>query len=416
MTFAEVSLKNVADNGVFVTLASNVTAYIKVSDLSDSYLKDWKAGFEIDQIVKGKIIFVDAALNHVQMSLRDSHMNSEYKAPLTFDNMKVGQTVTGKVRKIVDYGVFVVVDNSANISGLCHRSEMSDQSGANPMKLYEEGDSVKAIVLKVDSSSRKISFGLKASYFAKTGEDEEMDSVDDQPFSGISGSDEGDISDSEGVMLDVVPDEDDDSGSDPGMTDWDHEGIDLGLKHHSGSSAPNSFPGLSAGFDWTGATIPIADETAPSDVESEVSQPKKKKRRKAEIKIDRTGDLDANGPQSIADFERLLLGQPNSSILWLSYMAFQLELSEVDKAREVAERALKTINMREQEEKLNVWVALLNLENTYGNEESLDSVFKRACQYNDSQDMHERLLSIYIQSGNHEVRKNHIRSRSEKTH
>ena len=409
-------IKNVADNGVFVTLASNVTAYIKVSDLSDSYLKDWKAGFEIDQLVRGKIIFVDAALNHVQMSLRDSHMSSEYKAPLTFDVMKVGQKVTGKVRKIVDYGVFVVVDNSANISGLCHRSEMSDQSGANPMKLYEEGDSVKAIVLRVDSSSRKISFGLKASYFAKTAEDEEIDSVDNQPFSGISGSDEGDISDPEGVMLDVVPDEDDDSGSDPGIMDGDHEGIDLGLKPHSDSPAPKSFPGLSAGFDWTGATIPTTNETPPSDVESEVSQPKKKRRRKAEIKIDRTGDLDANGPQSIADFERLLLGQPNSSILWLSYMAFQLELSEVDKAREVAERALKTINMREQEEKLNVWVALLNLENTYGNEESLDSVFKRACQYNDSQDMHERLLSIYIQSGNHEVRIIHKRSPSEKTH
>ena len=55
------------------------------------------------------------------------------------------------------------------------------------------------------------------------------------------------------------------------------------------------------------------------------------------------GDLDANGPQSVADFERLLLGEPDSSLLWLQYMAFQLELGEIEKARSVAERALRTI-------------------------------------------------------------------------
>lgn len=401
-------IKNVADNGIFVSLASNVTAYVKVSDLSDSYLKDWKADFEIDQLVKGKIIAVDSTLNHVQMSLRDSHIINEYKAPLTFDDMKVGRTVTGKVRKIVDYGVFIVIDNTANISGLCHKSEMSDQSGANPMKLYEEGDAVKAMILKLDPACRKISFGLKASYFTNDDDDEHDDEnihfMDNQAFSGISDSENDEASDNEGVMVGVDRDEDSDSKELSDTKTEDQESVGMGLKPENNAQAPTMSTGLAVGFDWTGNTLSTTDPEAPlSDTESEVSRPKKKRHRKAEIKIDKTGDLDAHGPHSVADFERLLLGQPNSSMLWLSYMAFQLELTEVDTAREVAERALKTINMREQEEKLNVWVALLNLENTYGSEESLKSIFERACQYNDSQDMHERLLSIYIQCGSNEV-------------
>lgn len=68
-------------------------------------------------------------------------------------------------------------------------------------------------------------------------------------------------------------------------------------------------------------------------------------------------------PQSADDFDRLVLSSPNSSILWLQYMAFHLQATEIEKARAVAERALKTMCFREEQEKLNVWVALLNLEN-----------------------------------------------------
>ena len=178
----------------------------------------------------------------------------------------------------------------------------------------------------------------------------------------------------------------------------DEEMVDA--EDNSGVAALNA-----GGFDWTGDVLDQVEEQsrAESDDEDADEKPKKKKRRKAEIKIDRTGDLDANGPQSVSDFERLLLGQPDSSELWIQYMAFQMQLSELEKAREVAERAIKSINIREETEKMNVWIALLNLENAYGSDETVEEVFKRACQYNDAQEIHERLTSIYIQSGKHEV-------------
>lgn len=409
-------VKSVADNGVFVSLASNVTAFIRVSDLSDAFLKDWKSDFEVDQLVEGKIVAVDPLLNHVQMSLKKSHLDENYKPPLTFSDMKLGQVITGKVRKVEDFGVFIVVDDSANVSGLCHRTKMSDQPGADPKKLYEPGDAVQAKVLNINKEKKRISFGLKASYFRKLSRGKGAE----DNASGPGDSEIEDASDGDELMDEanrtvlgalINADEDQSSGDEIDMRDvrdmdsdleMDNGGVVLGQGESKTPGTINDFQGLSTGgFDWTGGIFAADDKDTQSETDLEAHPPKKKKRRKPEIKIDRTGDLDANGPQSTADFERLLLGQPSSSVLWLSYMAFQLQLSEVNKAREIAERALKTINIREETEKLNIWIGLLNLENTYGSDDSLDAIFKRACQYNDSQDIHERLISIYIQSGHH---------------
>ena len=55
-------------------------------------------------------------------------------------------------------------------------------------------------------------------------------------------------------------------------------------------------------------------------------------------------------------------------------LCYSVSMTEIEKARAIAERALKTINFREEQEKFNVWVALLNLENLYGNAESVQAV------------------------------------------
>jgi hypothetical protein len=169
---------------------------------------------------------------------------------------------------------------------------------------------------------------------------------------------------------------------------------------------PDATSGLEAGgFDWSaGALDEDADEDmAESEAGDDSADKKKKKKKRAEIQVDRTAQMDVNGPQTAGDFERLLLGQPDSSELWMQYMGFQAQVSEPAKAREIAERALKTINIREEAEKLNIWTAYLNLENAYGTTETLEEVFKRACQYNDEQVVHERLTTIYIKTGKHKV-------------
>lgn len=402
-------IRRVADSGLFVALSHDVTAYVRVSDLSDSYLKEWKDAFQVDQLVKGRVTLVDPEQGKLQMSLKESALDPNYKAPVTLRDLKPGQIVTGRVRKVEEFGAFIVIDGSANISGLCHRSEMAEKRVEDARTLYEEGDSVKAKVLKVDRRQEKISFGLKASYF-KDAEDAESDDEDEEDSDGLGGVDlEGSGSDDD----DGEEDDDDDDDDDVSMG-----GVDLGDDSEDDDSeqsdddvemtnAPsNKTSGLGAnGFDWSGNVNDDEEDgvRSGSDDEEDGAQKRKKKSRKPEIQVDRTGELDANGPQSVADYERLLLGEPDSSLLWLQYMAFQLELGEVDKAREIAERALRTITIGQDAEKLNIWVALLNLENTYGDDETLEDVFKRACQYNDTQEVYERMTSIYIQSGKTEV-------------
>lgn len=75
-------------------------------------------------------------------------------------------------------------------------------------------------------------------------------------------------------------------------------------------------------------------------------------------------------------------------------MVFHLQATEIEKARAIARKALKTISFREELELLNVWVALLNLEIRYGNKESFDDCLKEALQVNDPFKVHTRCLEI----------------------
>ena len=62
-----------------------------------------------------------------------------------------------------------------------------------------------------------------------------------------------------------------------------------------------------------------------------------------------------------------------------------------------------TLSSREEGEKLNVWVALLNIENLYGSQESLVKVFQTALQQNDPLEVFRRLAAIYQESSKADV-------------
>jgi rRNA biogenesis protein RRP5 len=374
-------IRNVSDKGLFIDLSPIVTAFVPIPDISDQYIKDWKASFTVDQLVRGKIIAIEAGSGNVKMSLKESVLEKNYIPALRFEDLKHGQVVSAKVRKVEPYGVFIVVDGSANVSGLCHKSEMADEKVEDASKLYEEGDAVKAIVLKVDNAKKRVNFGLKASYFTTAGDEE---------------SDESDLD------LEVEDDEDEDMDDERDIIDAEDDDSRVGAANPSRSEFKRESNGTAltnAGFDWSGGMNGVSHDAVTELPEVE----KKKKKKKAVVQEDRTGELDKYGPQANADFERLLLSQPNNANFWIQYMAFELKLGEIDKAREVAERGLKTINPRDQDEKRDLWIALINLENEFGSDENVDEVFARACGYTDKDDMHERLASILIASGKHSV-------------
>ncbi|XP_058447929.1 protein RRP5 homolog [Malaya genurostris] len=104
-------------------------------------------------------------------------------------------------------------------------------------------------------------------------------------------------------------------------------------------------------------------------------------------------------PHTPDQFDRLVLAQPNSSLLWIRYMVFHMESAEIEKARAVARKALKTINFREEDERLNVWIALLNLELRYETIETFKEILQEAIQYNDSYKVYSKVIGVLIDCG-----------------
>lgn len=267
---------------------------------------------------------------------------------------------------------------------------------------------------------------LKPSYFTKEelkGEDEEEDDVDnneknsdaedDESFGGDEAQDESDEGqDGNANVNDIDMASEADESDEEMEVDVDESQIEYHTKPTSSATTSKAQPStqapslvLAGGFQWSGEAYQSNDEgeSSSNDDDDDRNQPSKKKRKKKQIEHDLTADMHTKTPESNADFERLLLGSPNSSYLWIQYMSFQLPLSEVEKAREIARRAIKTINFREEKEKLNIWIALLNLENVYGTDESLDAVFKEAARANDSKTIYLRLAAIFDQSNKFEV-------------
>jgi len=163
---------------------------------------------------------------------------------------------------------------------------------------------------------------------------------------------------------------------------------------------------LSGGFKWSAADDePMNSASGSSDDTEGDGTPVKAERRKKKkaIQQDLTANMHNKAPESSAEFERLLRVTPNSSFLWIQFMSFQLQLSEIDKAREIGRRALQVISFREEQEKLNVWIALLNLEVMYGTDESLDTLHAEAAKANDSKTVYLKLASILEETGKLEV-------------
>lgn len=70
---------------------------------------------------------------------------------------EIGKIYEGKVASVKEYGAFV--DVTPNISGLVHKSEMSDKFVTNPEDFVKEGQMVKVKVLKLENG--RISFTMK---------------------------------------------------------------------------------------------------------------------------------------------------------------------------------------------------------------------------------------------------------------
>ncbi len=82
------------------------------------------------------------------------------KGVLSFEDLKEGMTVTGKIKNVVDFGAFV--DIGLKETALLHLSEMSDRFVKDPMEVVKVGDVKECRIIGLDPDRRRISLSCKS--------------------------------------------------------------------------------------------------------------------------------------------------------------------------------------------------------------------------------------------------------------
>ena len=78
---------------------------------------------------------------------------------LEMKDLKPGMVLTGTVRNVIDFGVFV--DIGVHQDGLVHISQVADKFIKHPSEVVSVGDVVKVVVLEVDEKKKRISLSMK---------------------------------------------------------------------------------------------------------------------------------------------------------------------------------------------------------------------------------------------------------------
>ena len=149
-------VKNIADFGVFVDLGG-VDGLLHISDLSWGRISHPSEVLSLDEEVECVVIGFDREKEKISLGLKQKTASPWEKAE---ESYPVGAKVKGKVVNIMNYGVFVRLEDG--IEGLVHISEMSwTKRIAHPSEMLNLGDEIEVMVLSVNREKQEISLGLK---------------------------------------------------------------------------------------------------------------------------------------------------------------------------------------------------------------------------------------------------------------
>ena len=149
---------SLADYGCFVELEEGVEGLVHVSEM------DWTNKnvhpsklVHIGQEVNVKILDIDQERRRISLGIKQCEENPWEKFA---SNHNKGDHVTGTIKSITDFGIFIGLDGG--IDGLVHMSDVSwnDDMEASARN-FSKGDEIKTVVLGVDSDRERISLGIK---------------------------------------------------------------------------------------------------------------------------------------------------------------------------------------------------------------------------------------------------------------
>lgn len=143
----------VIDFGAFVNV-DGIEGLIHISEISWERVEDPRNYVKNGQNIEAKIIAIDK--DRLSLSLKQMQEDPWLNEVKSF---KKGDVVEGKVTRITPFGAFVQL--SPSVEALVHVSEMSDDEGADPEKIFQLNEKKKFKVLEIDTEGRKIALSLK---------------------------------------------------------------------------------------------------------------------------------------------------------------------------------------------------------------------------------------------------------------
>lgn len=152
----EGTVKNITSYGVFIDLGG-VDGLIHITDLSWGRITHPNEIVELDQKLNVVILDFDDDKKRIALGLKQLTPHPWDKLD---QDLKVGDSVKGKVVVLADYGAFVEI--APGVEGLIHVSEMSwSQHLRSAQDFLKVGDEVEAQILTLDRDERKMSLGIK---------------------------------------------------------------------------------------------------------------------------------------------------------------------------------------------------------------------------------------------------------------
>jgi len=151
------TIRNLTDFGAFIELEDGVDGLIHISDLS------WKKIKHPSEILKKKDEVKTIVLNIDKESCRIS-LGVKQLQPDPWDdiakNYSIGMEVEGTIIKITGFGVFAEFGDG--LEGLIHITQLGSKNISEPGEVVEIDQKIKAKIVKVDTSNKKIALSIKA--------------------------------------------------------------------------------------------------------------------------------------------------------------------------------------------------------------------------------------------------------------
>lgn len=152
----EGKVERVTDFGAFVSV-KGFDCLAHISDLSWTGVKSVTDVLEIGQTYQFKVLKIDEEKKKVSIGYKQLQPQPW---DLVAEKYAVGDTVTGKVVRIVPFGAFVEIEKG--IDGLVHVSQISYEWLENPTSALTIGEEINAKILALDPAAKKMTLSIKA--------------------------------------------------------------------------------------------------------------------------------------------------------------------------------------------------------------------------------------------------------------